>query len=226
MLMLKVRYFRLRFPAGFDRFREAAATRSSQRQQDGSLGIQVLKSTASDLILSCKTTRFLTTTQFLDDGSSVKTAVPTAEMHSLRIFAKADALFISVLNPARGLRIVDSVLAAIANGSEFFFEPLEISQALIDAHVAHFSSARLVSAKVRDFNVYQDAVGRLEVSSRSGLPQEIAPFLSGKFYRTDSLTYEVTHDFVQGLIWYSSNGTVRASGPLVEVAFPMLEGSL
>lgn len=221
--MLKVRYFRLRMPLSLSDF----AISAGRRPRSSSFNrIDVIQSTPNSVIINCAVVRYITTTQLLDDGSTSKSQVPTTEQYSLRVFARRDQTFISLLNPGRGARVVEQLFAEITDNGEFFFEPLEITTNLIDRHVSRFSAAKLVSAKVRDFQVQEGAIGRLEVTSKSGLPKDIAPFLAGKFYRIDSLAYEITSNFTQGLVWYSSSGTVRASGPLVEQVFPLFEDEL
>lgn len=103
---------------------------------------------------------------------------------------------------------------------------MEFGRDVIERHIATFESAKLVSSKVRDFQIYEKAIARLEVTSKEGLPSEIAPFLAGKFHRVDSMTYEVTHQFKKGLISYTANGTIRISAPLVEAGFQSFERQL
>jgi len=106
---------------------------------------------------------------------------------------------------------------------QYFIEALEFKPELIAIHVKSFDAARLVSAKVRDFEVYDGAVGRLEITSQNGLLPEIAPFLQNKFYRIELLTYEVSQRFVKGLAYYYRNGTLKVSTSLIENAFPSFE---
>lgn len=186
-------------------------------------GISVVQASSNDLVLQYTTTRQIEATQIMSDGSEVRTFVPTMERHSIRLFQAAEGLVLSLLDPARGSRVTTEVLSKLVGKEDYFIKPLEISTKMIRVHVSEFDSARLVSAKVRDFRVYDSAVGRLEVSSKEGLADEIAPFLAGKYYKIDSLTYEVTHQFKRGLICYSNSGTVKVSGPLVEVVFPTFE---
>lgn len=186
-------------------------------------GISVVQASSNDLVLQYTTTRQIEATQIMSDGSEVRTFVPTMERHSIRLFQATEGLVLSLLEPARGSRVTTEVLSKLVGKEDYFIEPLEISTKMIRVHVSEFDSARLVSAKVRDFRVYDSAVGRLEVSSKEGLADEIAPFLAGKYYKIDSLTYEVTHQFKRGLIRYSNSGTVKVSGPLVDVVFPTFE---
>ncbi|WP_175810885.1 hypothetical protein [Burkholderia cepacia] len=124
------------------------------------------------------------------------------------------------------MKFIEEVLEKTLAGESYFFEALELTRAVVESHVSRFDAARLVSAKVRDFMVYDGAVGRIEITSKLGLRHDVAPFLEGKYYKIDSLAYEVTNGFTQGLVHYSSNGTIRVSGPLVDVAFPFFESNL
>lgn len=217
--MLKVRYYRLRLSdrLGFNSL-EPAAYAAGARE-----GISVLRASSTELVIRYTTTRHIETIQILGDGSEVKTSIPTMAQYSLRFFLAGNQLMLSLLDPPRGMRITSEVLEVLLGKKEYFIESLEIGPEIIKRHIGGFDSARLVSAKIRDFKVYAKAIGRLEISSKDGLDEEIAPFLAGKYYRIDSLTYEITHQFQRGLICYSSNGTVRISGPLVETAFPSFE---
>ena len=217
--MLKIRYYRLRLPSGFG---INSLQLSAYKLESGS-GISVLRASSDELVIRYTVTRHIETTQILSDGSAVKTSIPTMEQYSLRFFRANSGVILSLLDPPRGLRITSEVLGLLLGQSEYFIEVLEMSSGLIKGHIERFDSARLVSAKIRDFKVYENAVGRLEIGSKDGLSEEIAPFLAGKYYKIDSLTYEITHQFQRGLICYSSNGTVRVSGPLVEIAFPTFE---
>jgi hypothetical protein len=218
----KVRYFRLKIPLLLS---ELIAKCLSWRTEDGRV-LQVIRHGEREVVFCLTTIRYLTVTEFGDGGSTIKRRVPTMEQHTFRVFFGVENMYVSILNPTRGSRAVDVFFEEISGSSPYFLEPLEITQGLIDRHIGHFASSRLVSAKIKDFKVFDDAVGRLEVTSKNGLPPEIAPFLKGKFHRVDALTYEVTYNYVNGLVWYSSAGTVRVSGPLVEVAFPFFEANL
>ena len=217
--MLKIRYYKLRLPN--DAGVSMLASTAYRVGENG--GISVVQASSNDLVLQYTTTRQIEATQIMSDGSEVRTFVPTMERHSIRLFQAAEGLVLSLLDPARGSRVTTEVLSKLVGKEDYFIEPLEISTKMIRVHVSEFDSARLVSAKVRDFRVYDSAVGRLEVSSKEGLADEIAPFLAGKYHKIDSLTYEVTHQFKRGLICYSNSGTVKVSGPLVEVVFPTFE---
>ena len=217
--MLKIRYYKLRLPN--DAGVSMLASTAYRVGENG--GISVVQASSNELFLQYTITRQIEATQIMSDGSEVRTFVPTMERHSIRLFQAAEGLVLSLLDPARGSRVTTEVLSKLVGKEEYFIEPLEISTKIIRVHVSEFDSARLVSAKVRDFRVYDSAVGRLEVSSKEGLADEIAPFLAGKYYKIDSLTYEITHQFKRGLICYSNNGTVKVSGPLVEMVFPTFE---
>ncbi len=218
--MLKVRYIKLKLDSAVldslaKRLRDLASPQLRATQVD-----------SSGIVLLYTTTRHLSAVEILSDGTERKTSIPTMERHSLRIFRAGAHTYIALLDPTRGSKIQNEVLSLLAPNQDYFIEPLEISKQLISQHVAKFDSARLVSAKVRDFRISDSAVGRLEVTSKEGLDADIAPILSGKFYRIDSMTYEVTHQFKKGLVTYMSNGTLRVTSSLVEVAFPMFEAVL
>ncbi|MDI4634037.1 hypothetical protein J7U46_13345 [Pelomonas sp. V22] len=215
--MLKVRYVRLKL--------DPVVLKSlSQRAYSlGSSQLQVVQVDSSGFVLRYTTIRHLSAIEILGDGTERTTSIPTMERHSLRIFTAGSHAFMALLDPPRGSRIQTDVLSALIPDQNYFLEPLEISKPLISRHIKEFDSARLVSAKVRDLRITENAVGRLEVTSKEGLEDDLAPMLQGKFYRIDSMTYEVTHDFKRGLVTYISNGTVRVTSPLVEVAFPKFE---
>jgi hypothetical protein len=220
--MLKVRYLRLRLPISF----EALAERASRWCGDENSRLRIVRSTASELILNFTAVRYISVTEIDDVGAQILRLVPTVDQHSFRLFSGNSGTYLSIVNPSRGAKAVESVLEQLLEGDSFSLEPLEIKTELIQRHIRKFSLPKMVSAKVKDFRVNETAIGRLEISSKEGLPKEIAPFLLDKFYRIDSVTYEVTYKFVQGLIWYSSAGTVKVSGPLVDVAFPLFESEL
>ena len=217
--MLKIRYYKLRVPQGY-----GVASLSTVAYKLGQEnGIFVVEATSENLVLRYAITRHIETIQILGDGSEVRTQIPTMERYSVRFFQTGSSLMLSLLDPPRGSRVTTEILDKLLGNNDYFIEPLEINIMMIRGHISGFDSARLVSAKIRDFKVYDNAVGRLEISSKDGLPDEIAPFLMGKYHKVDSLTYEVTHQFQRGLIYYANNGTVRVSGPLVESAFPSFE---
>lgn len=220
--MLKVRYSRMRLPISL----EALAERALRWCGDENSRLRVVRSTASELILSFTAVRYITVTEIDDVGAQILKLIPTIDQHSFRLFSGNSGKYLSIVNPSRGAKAVESVLENLLAGEIFSIEPLEIKADLIQRHIQKFSHPKMVSAKVKDFRVSETAVGRLEISSKEGLPKEIAPFLLDKFYRIDSVTYEVTYKFVQGLIWYSSSGTVKVSGPLVDAAFPLFESEL
>lgn len=217
--MLKIRYYKLRVPQESG----VASLASSAYKLGTENGISVLEFTSSSLVLKCILTKQIETTQILSDGTEVRNQIPTMEQFSFRFFQTNACLMLSLLDPPRGSRVTTEVLSKLLGKDEYFIEPLEIDARMIRRHISSFDSARLVSAKIRDFKVYDNAIGRLEISSKDGLTEEIAPFLSGKYHKVDSLTYEVTHQFRRGLICYVNTGTVKVSGPLVETAFPTFE---
>jgi hypothetical protein len=221
--MLKVRYSKLRLPLSIAEFAEKCAR---WRPKEKGARLRVASRSDRDVVLNHVAVRLVTVSDFTEDGTQVKRTVPSLEQHQFRIFKGRSDIYLAVLNPGRGVKAVESLMDSVLSGDQYFIEPLEITTELIEKHVRQFTSARLVSAKIRDFKVSDTAVGRLEIVSKGGLPDEIAPFLKGKYYRIDALTYEITHDLTQGLVWYSSGGTVRMSGPVAEVAFPVFERQL
>ena len=220
--MLKIRYYKLRVQ---DRIGISSLT-SKVFDLGISSGLEVIEANPRSLVLRFTAIRQLEATQILDDGSEAKTQIPTIERYVARFFKSDTTLMFSLSNPPRGSRIATEILELVLGGQQYFVEPLEISLKMIKGHISFFDSAKLVSAKIRDFRVYDNAVGRLEISSKEGLPDDIAPFLGGKYFKIDSLTYEISHDLVRGLICYFNSGTVRVSGPLIEAAFPTFEKQL
>lgn len=218
--MLKVRYIRLKLNS-------ALLNNLTKRVRDlESQQLRVIQVDSSGVVLLYTTTRHLSALEILGDGTERKISIPTMERHSLRIFKAGMHVYMALLDPPRGSRVQNEVLSLIAPSQDYFIEPVEISKQLISQHVEQFDFARLVSAKVRDFRISDSAVGRLEVTSKEGLDADIAPLLNGKFYRIDSMTYEITHQFKKGLVTYMSNGTLRVTSPLVELAFPEFEAVL
>ncbi|WP_394789643.1 hypothetical protein [Rhodoferax sp.] len=215
--MVKIRYFRIRLPDGIGLLGLA------ELAQKGTLPISVMRSSENELVVTFTTTRELRTVQYMPDGSSVPGIVTTMDQYSVRLFRSGTLYFLSLLDPPRSGRIVTDLLDGLLLNQKYFIEPLEFGRPFIERHVAVFDSVRLVSAKVRDFQIYEKTIARLEITSKEGIPDEIAPFLSGKFHRIDSMTYEVNHQFKKGLINYSTNGTVRISAPLVEIGFQSFE---
>ena len=217
--MLKIRYYKLRVPQ-----EDGVASLAYSAYKIGpESGISVLECTSRNLVLRYTFTKQIETIQILSDGSEVRSQISTMERYSVRFFQAGAGLMLSLMDPPRGSRVTTDILSKLVGKDEYFIEPLEINTKMIRGHISSFDSARLVSAKIRDFKVYDNAIGRLEISSKDGLAEEIAPFLAGKYHKIDSLTYEVTHQFKRGLICYVNSGTVRVSGPLVETAFPTFE---
>lgn len=214
--MIKIRYLKLRLN-GIDlhslpsRFRNKKSALSSIQLDDS-------------LVIKYTLTRYLNTSTYLDDGTELKSEIPTMEKYSARLFQSLSGqIYFSLLNPPRGGWLNTQILNHIFGEGEYFSEPLEIERKLIDRHISKFEIAHLVSAKIRDFRVYENAIGRLEITSKDGLPSEIAPFLDGRFHRVDSLTYDAIHNANRGLITYMTNGTVRAADCLAQSAFPDFE---
>jgi hypothetical protein len=220
--MLKVRYFRIQLPSDVPDFIESVL--KLQRKDDGNQSrVKIIQSSDRDVVFTCTYSRLISIRRILEDGSEVVDNVPTIDLHSFRIFQAKRNQYLSIIDPPRGARFISELLDSIMGDGQYFLEPLEFTPELIKRHASKFDSARLVSAKVRDFEVYEGAIGRLEITSQSGLMPNIAPFLTNKFHRVDSLTYEVSQKYIQGLVYYYRNGTLKVSGPLVELAFPSFE---
>ncbi|MBC7489734.1 MAG: hypothetical protein H7240_06935 [Glaciimonas sp.] len=188
--------------------------------------ISVLTFSKNEMVATFRIMREIFTVQYLPDGSIIPGVASTMEQHQIRIFCRNSQLYIALIDPPRGAKVISDFLTYISMGREFFIESLEISRELIEGHIIKFESAKLISAKIKDFHIYDKAVARLEVTSKEGLRSDIAPILEGKFHRTESLTYEVMHKFRKGLITYLANGTVRISALLVEYGLPSFEQQL
>lgn len=221
--MLKVRYFQLELPIDI---RGLAGRISRVVGSNSNHQIKITQVMDNDIVSSYRVNRLILIRKFLEDGSTVVESASTTDQHVIRIFRKREKTYLSIIDPPRGAKVVSEYLNCILNGEEYFIEPVEITALIIERHVNRFDSSKLVSAKIRDFEVYEGAVGRLEIASQAGLIPTIAPFLENKFHRIDSLTYEVTRNFNQGLICYLRNGTIKVSAPLVEQAFPLFEECL
>ncbi|WP_454764375.1 hypothetical protein [Cupriavidus campinensis] len=146
-----------------------------------------------------------------EDGEVVWDSVETVDRIAVKIHISKQYAVISAINSPRSSKFVDMLMSELCSDTKYFYEAMEIEEALVKKHVSKFDAARLVSAKVRDFAVYEGAVGRFEVTSKNGLVDDIAPFLRGKFYRVDSLTYELTHGFSNFLVTYSSGGGIKVN---------------
>jgi len=221
--MLKIRYFAIRLPVEFDQVLAFVQANSSAEWKSR---LSLVHYSATDIVLAYIVERVLPIRRYLENGEEVIEKAVTMDRYSVRLFKTSNKIYLSLLDPGRSTRIVVDILDAIFPDGEYFIDPVEVNSVLIQRHIGKFDSFKLVSAKIKDFEVYSGAVGRLEISSQEGLKPDIAPFLRDKFYRVDSFTYEVTHNFVKGSIQYAKNGTVRISGPLIESAFPMFESCL
>jgi hypothetical protein len=221
--VLKVRYFQIELPLDLARLADRIRSRENLNPNRQ---IVLSRLAEDDIISTYRVNRIISIRKFLEDGSTVLDSAATTDLHTIRLFKKHGKIYLSIIDPPRSSKIVSDFLDDTLAQQEYFIEPLEITTSIIDRHVANFDSAKLVSAKIRDFAVYDGAVGRLEVTSHAGLIPTIAPFLENKFHRIDSLTYEVTLGFTQGLINYNRNGTIRVSSPLIDRAFPLFEDCL
>lgn len=154
------------------------------------------------------------------DGTLALTMVDTIEKIKIRFFQSKKDYIMAAFNPPRGSKYADHLLEIVLAGHNFFYESMEITEPVIRRHVAKFDVARLVSAKVRDFSVYEGAVARLEITSKDGLKPEIAPFLPGRHYKLDAATYEVTHKFSSFLVTYTNAGTLKVNEQFLESVLP------
>ena len=220
--MVKIRYFRLRLPATANL--AILGVRASESPVENR--ILALSISSQELILRFTTIRHVRTVQYAADGTEIPTMGATMEQHAIRLFSSDFQTYLAIVDPPRGDRLVSDLLTRLMPHEQFFVEALELTPATIERHISFFESAKLVSAKVRDFQIYEKAVARLEVTSKEGLPKEMAPFLRDKFYRVELLTFEVTHQFSKGLVSYFANGSIKVSTPLVEVAFKSFEEQL
>lgn len=218
--MLKVRYFRIKID------QDALLIFSGRLATSSDFAISVVERSENSLVLRYTLNRLLPTFRILEDGTEFKQQIPITDQSLVRIFSKQPHQYLSVIDAPRGVKMVTNVLESISGQKSYFWEPLEITKEIIDRHIGQFTSSRIVSARVRDFQVTPTAIGRLEITSKEGLPVGIAPFLENKFYKIDSLTYEVMAGFHRGLLTYFSNGTLRASEPIVQDAFPSFEREL
>jgi hypothetical protein len=148
------------------------------------------------------------------------------DQHSVRIFRDSTSIFLSLVEPGRGNQVITHLLDRLLGPANYFIDSLELNRAALQSYVQRFQSFKLVAAKIRDFQAYEKAIARLEISGKDGIADDIAPFVAGKFYRIDSLTYEVIHDFQKGLVTYFANGTLRVTQSLVHIAFPIFEDHL
>jgi len=219
--MLKTRYFRVRIPSDVSMEKLAKAARKRGRP-----ALDLLQAGPNEIALVLTSQRVLRTVQYLADGSTSLGTATTMERCSVRIFRSGDELFLSVQDPPRGTKHVAETLDILVENGDYFFEAFELTTTVIERHLSIFQSSKLVSAKVRDLQIFERAVARLEVSSKEGLSEGIAPILEGKFYRIDSLTYEVVQDFKRGLVCYGANGTIRMSSPISESGFVGFERQL
>jgi hypothetical protein len=221
--MLKIRYFSIRLPI---KLGDLASSLTLRQVDLFTKGLRIVQSSSTDIIFAYTVERMVSIRRFLADGEEVVETAATMDRYSIRLFQMGEKTYLSLVDPGRSSKIIIDMLDSIFQDGGYFLDVLEIQSALVEKHTSLFDSAKLVSAKIRDFEVYDGAVGRLEISSQNGLLPEIAPFLEEKFYRVDSLTYEITHKFTQGLVQYARSGTVKISGPLISIAFPFFESCL
>lgn|GEM_PF-3270699 len=197
--------------------------KAAARQPSGRIMVEDVADDGLSITLRVFFSRTISIARRRDDGEVIWEPVETVDQVLVRMFKGKKTIVLSAINPPRSSKYVDILMSEVVGQSGYFYEPLEISEATIKKHVSKFDLARLVSAKVKDFAVYEGAVGRFEVTSKHGLKNDIAPFLDGKYYRLDSLTYEVTHKFVTFLIMYSSNGALKVNDNYLDMLLPSFE---
>lgn len=219
-MMVKIRYFKVRFSCEF-----STLIKSFQKSIKFDSSIALVDINDSQIVFNFSNVRSINIRKFID-GEEFIDSVLTVDTYLFRFFQTKNSCFLSVIDPPRGVGIITKLMDQVLGAGQFFIEALEITPELVSRHVKQFESAVLVSAKIRDFEVYPGAIGRLEITSKDGLKSNIAPFLENKFHRIDSVTYELTRNFTQGLVYYYRNGMVRVSSPLVAAAFPAFEACL
>lgn len=218
--MLKVRYYRVRLSKNAPRLPDVVERAAKQDPN-----LKIIHVGRGETVFTYSVLRSVVIRRRLEDGSEEIDSISTLDIHNVRCFYAGSMDCLSIVDPPRGGRVIAQILDSLAGDGNYFFEPLEISAALIARHIKSFDSAKMVSARIRDFEAYPGAVGRLEISSQDGLEPGIAPFVSGKFYRLESMTYAVTKNYTHGLVYYHSNGTLKVTGPMVDTAFPSFEAS-
>jgi hypothetical protein len=218
--MLKCRYFQLRLPCSFNELMQMA---SDVLPSDSAPDVSIVRKLKGQIILQTSFTRYLSTRMIAPGGEVIVNSIPTIDTYHVKIFEVNKKHFLCCNDPPRGAKFVQDLLSNLLRSDRYFFESIELDQALISAYIKNFNTAKLVSAKVRDFHVYGNAVGRLEISCYEGLMDGIAPFLYGKHYKVDAFTYAISHGLCHGLIYFSKNGTLRISDSLKEVAIPLFE---
>lgn len=217
--MLKVRYYGVRLGCTLGDF--SSIVKASEQE----FSVQHLDHNGTDVQFAWSVPRQVALRRVVE-GEMTLEWVETFESYRARLFQTGKGEFcLCVLDPPRGHKAVIALFEKMFDrlNLDFFVEQLEIAKPLIDLFVHRFESFKLVAAKVRDFEVYAGAVGRLEVASHQGLSENIAPFLENKYFVIDSVSYEIMHAMKKGLITFSRNGTLRVSEPIIDVAFPAFE---
>jgi len=221
--MLKFRYFQLRLPCSFD---ELLKIFLNFQKENSRSEITLIRKLRNEIFFIARFNRYISTKMLSPDGILIITEVPTIETYSIKIFKQNKKIFLCCTDPPRGTKFIDEILTKLLDSNSYFFEQVEFQHSLIFSFIKNFNSYKLVSAKIRDFHVYDNAVGRLEVSSQDGLTDEIAPFLRDKHYKIDALTYSVSHLSYHGLIYFSRNGTLRISDGISDFSMPLIEVAL
>jgi hypothetical protein len=221
--MRKLRYFKVRLPCDLNVFSVYAIKASAAEPKRR---LTVVSAAGDQVLIRMTIDRTVSTVDILEDGTEVHRTLSASERRSVRFFQRGSVTYVALEDPPRGTSMLRDLFELTLRGTDYFLEAFEIDAVLVAAHAAQFDAAKLVSAKVRDFSVYEGATGRLEITSHAGLDPAIAPFLAGAFYRMESFTYELTLGRDQGLVQYGATGTLRASNHLAEIVFRLFEGQL
>ncbi|MDM8356044.1 hypothetical protein [Pandoraea communis] len=183
--------------------------KSAAHNHPDNIEIEEADETSGRASISIISSRLVTIFRRNENGEISTESIDTLDQTSINLLTTKKGVLISAISPPRGAKYIEFLLEALSPNDLYFYEPLEITDKIIKKHVSKFEVSKLVSAKIRDFSVYDGAVGRLEIASKNGLTDEIAPFLIGKNFKIDTLTYEISHRFSNFSISYSSNGTVK-----------------
>lgn len=189
-------------------------------------GLSVVRASSREISLEFTAIRNLSAVKILEDGSVVRTDVPTMERYLARLRVSGGNGFLVLEDAPRGTRVQDDILRILCRDDDYYFEPLQITTEMIFDHIANFDLFKLVAAKVRDLRLSNSVVCRIEVSSKEGVGDELNRLVEGKFHRLDSMTFEVIHQFQKGLITYSSGGALRVADSLVDGALNVFEDAL
>lgn len=220
-MQTKVRFFAVKFEFSKDQL--ISRVKAASRRVPQKIVLSDVDEARPSASLYLFHPRIISIAKRSDDGEVVWDSVETVDRIAVKIQISRQRAVISAINAPRSTKFIDFLMSELCQGEQYFFESMEIDSALAKKHTLKFDAARLVSAKVRDFAVYEGAVGRFEVTSKNGLIDDIAPFLKGKYYKMDSLTYEITHGFSNFLVTYSSGGGIKVNEHYLDVLLSSFE---